>query len=89
LRYREERNFQRKFIDAGLLITKVEAIAQGFRLLLANRVDYALGDSLSVRHILSDRDSQQGLSGRQESDLNLDSFFVGVFVHPSCHPLFE
>tara|TARA_B100000446_G_scaffold64273_2_gene60888 strand:+ start:3488 stop:4168 length:681 start_codon:yes stop_codon:yes gene_type:complete len=89
LRYREEGKFQRKFIEAGLLITKVETISQGFKLLLANRVDYALGDNLSVQHIFPSIDSQQGLSRIQASDLTLDSFFVGVFVHPSCHPLFE
>lgn len=89
LRYRKEGKFQKRLLDAGLLLTKVETISQGFKLLFANRVDHALGDELSVEYILPTIVSEHEREKIRPSSLSLDSFSIGVFVHPRCQPLFK
>jgi polar amino acid transport system substrate-binding protein len=70
-----------RFLDAGLKVVYVESIAQGLKLVLKNRVDYAFGDNLVVTKIQLSETQRQKL---QFSESAVHEAKVGFFYNIKC-----
>ncbi|WP_026971894.1 transporter substrate-binding domain-containing protein [Aliagarivorans marinus] len=81
MRNRQVGPFQQQLIDAQLRLVEVNSVAQGLRMLLRGRVDYAMGDSTSLQTYGFSDQQQREIALAQTSLLTAR---VGVFYNPKC-----
>lgn len=70
----------KKLEDAGLKLVHLEKIEQGIHMLLAGRVDYAFGDSTSIKTYVGIDD----INKLQFSEVSLHEAEVGFFYNKDC-----